>query len=69
MVTQYIQDNGLQNERRLTHAEVAEDFRIISRTETEEEKSFAEKLFDDFPSFQNEDGSNNNDDEDKDKEN
>jgi hypothetical protein len=49
MATQYIQDNRLQNERRLTQAEVVEDFRIIGRTETEDEETFAEGLFDDFP--------------------
>lgn len=49
MATQYIQDNRLQNERRLTQAEVVEDFRIIGRTETEEEETFSEGLFDDFP--------------------
>ena len=35
----YIQDNGFQDERRLTQAEVAEDFRIISRTEIDGEKN------------------------------
>ena len=50
---QYIQDNRLQNERRLTQAEVVEDLRIISMPETDEEKTFAERLFDDYPGLQN----------------
>ncbi|MGA6923993.1 MAG: hypothetical protein WBY22_13800 [Nitrososphaeraceae archaeon] len=58
MVTKYIQDNRLQNERRLTQAEVAVDFRIISRTETEEEETFTEDLFDDYPGIQDEDNNN-----------
>jgi hypothetical protein len=49
MATQYIQDNRLQNEGRLTQADVVEDFRIIGRIETEEEETFSEGLFDDFP--------------------
>jgi hypothetical protein len=60
--TKYIQDNGLQNERRLTQEEVVEDFRIISKTETDEEKTFSEKFNDDLLNLPPEDETSNNDD-------
>ena len=47
-VSEYIINNGLPNERRLTQAEVAEDFRILNRPETEEEKSDVEKSMDEL---------------------
>jgi hypothetical protein len=39
----------LQDERRLSQYEVAEDFRVIDRPETDEEKTTTEKLMDDLP--------------------
>ena len=62
-VNQYILDHGLQNERRLTQEEVAEDFRIVTRTETGEEKTDVERSMDELEEiYRNED--NSNDDED-----
>lgn len=47
-VAEYIQGHGLQNELRLTQYEVAEDFRVIDRPETDEEKTTVERLLDDL---------------------
>ena len=47
-VNQYIQDHGLENEQRLTQAEVAEDFRIVNGPETDEEKTGVEKSLDEL---------------------
>jgi hypothetical protein len=47
-VTEYIINNGLQNEQPLSHEEVAEDFRILIRPEIEEEKSDVEKSMDEL---------------------
>jgi hypothetical protein len=47
---------------RLTQDKVVEDFRIISKTETEEEKTFSEKFRDDMSNLQPEDENSNNDD-------
>ena len=47
-VSEYIINNGLQNEQPLTRGEVAEDFRILNRPDTEEEKSDVEKSIDEL---------------------